>query len=102
MYALGITGTYLGDYFGILMPYRVTSFPFSITDAPMYWGSCCSFVGTALLYGRPAGFLLSALVWMCYRVALGFEDPFTANIYAKRDREIAKSGNGTNVVKKEL
>ena len=24
MYALGVTGTYLGDYFGILMDHRVT------------------------------------------------------------------------------
>ncbi|KAJ8612646.1 hypothetical protein MRB53_037382 [Persea americana] len=94
MYALGVTGTYLGDYFGILMPYRVTSFPFNVTDAPMYWGSTCSFVGTALIYQRPAGFLLSFLVWVAYSVALRFEDPFTAGIYRKRDEEVKRAGKG--------
>lgn len=87
MWALGVTGTYLGDYFGILMDHRVTGFPFNLTDAPMYWGSVCSFIGTALHYNRPAGLLLSGLVFVCYRVALTFEDPFTAGIYEKRSRE---------------
>ncbi|KAI9829837.1 MAG: Phosphatidyl-N-methylethanolamine N-methyltransferase [Phylliscum demangeonii] len=86
MYALGVTGTYLGDYFGILMPQPVTSFPFNITTAPMYHGSTMSFLGTALLYAKPAGFLLTAEVYVLYWLALRLEDPFTAEIYAKRDR----------------
>jgi len=76
MWALGFTGTYLGfspfslllsereeeeedctddrdgvgkgDYFGILMDHRVTSFPFNVTDAPMYYGSTMAFLGSAL------------------------------------------------------
>ncbi|KAK3672238.1 Phosphatidyl-N-methylethanolamine N-methyltransferase [Recurvomyces mirabilis] len=87
MWALGITGTYLGDYFGILMDEMVTGFPFNVTDAPMYWGSTLSFLGTALWYGKPAGVLLTVLVYTAYRIALTFEDPFTAEIYAKRERE---------------
>jgi len=87
MWALGITGTYLGDYFGILMDHRVTSFPFNVTDAPMYYGSTISFLGTAVLFGKPAGILLTAEVLVIYLVALRFEDPFTAEIYAKRERE---------------
>ncbi|MCJ1266153.1 Phosphatidyl-N-methylethanolamine N-methyltransferase [Lobaria immixta] len=86
-YALGITGTYLGDYFGILMDGPVTSFPFNLTGAPMYYGSAMSFLGTALLYGRPAGIVLSAEVLVLYSIALSYEDPFTSEIYAKRDRE---------------
>ena len=43
MYALGVTGTYLGDYFGILMDHRVTGFPFNINDNPMYNGSSLCF-----------------------------------------------------------
>ncbi|KAL8908983.1 MAG: hypothetical protein Q9171_005241, partial [Xanthocarpia ochracea] len=86
-WALGITGTYLGDYFGILMDEPVTSFPFNVTGAPMYYGSTMSFLGTALLYGRPAGVLLTVEVLVVYWVALGFEDPFTSEIYAKRERE---------------
>ncbi|MCJ1314192.1 Phosphatidyl-N-methylethanolamine N-methyltransferase [Agyrium rufum] len=87
MWALGVTGTYLGDYFGILMKDRVTSFPFNITDAPMYYGSTMSFLGTALLYGKPAGILLTVEVLFVYMIALRFEDPFTAKIYAKRAEE---------------
>ena len=48
MWALGVTGTYLGDYFGILMPSMVTGFPFSVVPDPMYVGSSMCFVGVAL------------------------------------------------------
>jgi phosphatidylethanolamine N-methyltransferase len=90
MWALGITGTYLGDYFGILMDDIVTGFPFNITDAPMYYGSTMSFLGTAILFGKPAGVLLTAEVLLVYLIALRFEDPFTASIYAKRARQQEK------------
>lgn len=92
MWALGITGTYLGDYFGILMDHMVTGFPFNVTGSPMYYGSFMSFLGTALWYGKPAGIALSGLVLVVYQIALGFEDPFTSEIYAKRDREQKKKG----------
>lgn len=95
MWALGFTGTYLGDYFNILMDDRVTCFPFNVTDAPMYYGSTLSFLGTALLYARPAGLLLTALVFTVYKIALSFEDPFTAGIYAKRERERQAGGKKT-------
>jgi len=88
-WALGITGTFLGDYFGILMDDIVTGFPFNITDAPMYYGSTMSFLGSALVYGKPAGILLTLEVLVVYLIALRFENPFTAGIYAKRDRERA-------------
>jgi len=87
---LGITGTFLGDYFGILMDSMVTGFPFNITNAPMYYGSTMSFLGSALLYGKPAGILLTLHVLVVYIVAIQFENPFTAGIYAKRERERAK------------
>lgn len=67
----------------------VTGFPFNVTDAPMYYGSTCSFLGSALLYGKPAGLLLTAWVFLVYQVALRYENPFTAGIYAKRERERA-------------
>jgi len=65
-WALGITGTFLGDYFGILMDHRVEGyssvfllslfaffiwiprFPFNVLRDPMYVGSTLSFVATAL------------------------------------------------------
>jgi phosphatidylethanolamine N-methyltransferase len=90
MWALGVTGTYLGDYFGILMDDIVTGFPFNITDAPMYYGSTMSFLGTAILFGKPAGILLTIEILAVYLIALRFEDPFTAGIYAKRAKEQSK------------
>ncbi|KAL2354132.1 phospholipid methyltransferase-like protein [Cryomyces antarcticus] len=92
MWALGVTGTYLGDYFGILMDHKVESFPFSVTDAPMYYGSTLSFLGYALWMGKPAGILLTLEVLLVYRIALSYEDPFTAEIYAKREREEHQAG----------
>ena len=91
---LGITGTFLGDYFGILLDEMVTGFPFNVVGAPMYWGSSMSFLGSALLFAKPAGILLTGWVVIVYLVALNFEDPFTAEIYAKRERERAASKSG--------
>lgn len=48
-YQLGICGTYLGDYFGILMDQKVTAFPFNIRSNPMYDGSTLIFLGKAIL-----------------------------------------------------
>jgi phosphatidylethanolamine N-methyltransferase len=92
MWALGITGTYLGDYFGILMEKRVNSFPFNVTNNPMYYGSFLTFLGYALWYARPAGIAISGFVLIMYLIALRFEEPFTGEIYAKRDRERQKKG----------
>ncbi|KAL2419721.1 Phosphatidyl-N-methylethanolamine N-methyltransferase [Exophiala dermatitidis] len=90
MWALGVTGTYLGDYFGILMDHKVEGFPFNVTGAPMYWGSTLSFLGTALYAGRAAGVLLTLEVFVMYWIALKFEDPFTAQIYAKKESKEQK------------
>ena len=78
------------------MDSMVTGFPFNITSAPMYYGSTMSFLGTALLYGKPAGIVLTVWVLFVYIVAIQFENPFTSGIYARRERERAKGG------KKEL
>ncbi|KAJ5995702.1 Phospholipid methyltransferase [Penicillium waksmanii] len=94
MWALGVTGTYLGDYFGILMDAPVTGFPFNVTGSPMYWGSTLNFLGVALYRGKVAGILLTAFVFVLYWFALKWEDPFTAEIYAKRERERAKKQGG--------
>ncbi|PSN73093.1 phosphatidylethanolamine N-methyltransferase [Corynespora cassiicola Philippines] len=94
MWALGVTGTYLGDYFGILMDAPVTSFPFNVTDAPMYHGSTLSFLATAIWYGKPAGIALTSIVTVMYAIARQFEDPFTTMIYQKRDEERKKGKKG--------
>lgn len=87
MYQLGVTGTYLGDYFGILMKERVTGFPFDVSNNPMYQGSTLSFLATSLYYGKPAGLVITAIVYFMYKIALRFEEPFTAMIYAKKTVE---------------
>lgn len=77
------------------MDKMVTAFPFNITAAPMYWGSTMSFLAVALWFSKPAGLLLTLEVFVAYMIALQFEDPFTAEIYRKRDekrkREVKKS-----------
>lgn len=67
------TGTYLGDYFGILLSHRITSFPFNLMTDPMYDGSTLCFLGTALWFGKAAGLVVSGVVWVVYRIALRFE-----------------------------
>ena len=49
-WALGVTGTFLGDYFGILMDHRVEGFPFNVLRDPMYVGSTMCFAAGALWY----------------------------------------------------
>lgn len=104
IYALGLTGTYLGDYFGILMSHRVTSFPFNVLRDPMYVGSTMCFLGMALVRGKPSGVGLSAIVWVVYMVALAFEGPFTDKIYSsaaankKRDGSAATSTSTGNKI----
>jgi phosphatidylethanolamine N-methyltransferase len=46
-----VTGTFLGDYFGILMSARVEGFPFNVLRDPMYVGSTLCFAATALWCG---------------------------------------------------
>lgn len=82
---LGITGTFLGDYFGILMDHRVEGFPFNVLRDPMYVGSVMSFIGGSLWYESPAGLLISLYVYIAYVIALRFEGPFTDMIYSKRE-----------------
>ncbi|KAI1290460.1 Phosphatidyl-N-methylethanolamine N-methyltransferase [Mortierella claussenii] len=96
MWVLGVTGTYLGDYFGILMEERVTSFPFNVNENPMYNGTVMIFLGTALWSQSPAGIYLSCIVHFVYRIALKFEGPFTTQIYSKRDQDRAANKASMN------
>ncbi|RSH89224.1 Phosphatidyl-N-methylethanolamine N-methyltransferase [Saitozyma podzolica] len=95
IYALGITGTYLGDYFGILMSSRVTGFPFNVLSDPMYVGSTLAFLGSAIQYESPVGLGISALVWVVYAVALRFEGPFTDKIYSSAASKKSDSAPST-------
>ncbi|XP_061611635.1 phosphatidylethanolamine N-methyltransferase isoform X1 [Phyllopteryx taeniolatus] len=85
--ALGFTGTFLGDYFGILMDEKVTGFPFSLTENPMYWGSTANCLGLALIGASPIGLVLTAILALVYKIAIRFEGPFTEQIYQQRTRK---------------
>jgi len=86
MCRLGITGTYLGDYFGMYKTERVSAFPYSFCDNPMYVGSTIAFLGLATRMLSPTGFLLTGYIWIVYYIALHFEEPFTTMIYKTKDQ----------------
>jgi phosphatidylethanolamine/phosphatidyl-N-methylethanolamine N-methyltransferase len=65
MWALGITGTFLGDYFGILMDHRVEGFPFNVLRDPMYVGSTMCFAGGALWWVLLVFFKSPVVYWVC-------------------------------------
>ena len=87
---LGITGTFLGDYFGILMDHRVEGFPFNVLRDPMYVGSTMSFIGASLWCESPAGLLISLYVYVAYVIALRFEGcvSFPPGVASWFDRKI--------------
>jgi len=85
-YQLGITGTYLGDYFGILMKEKVTSFPFNVISNPMYTGSTMIFLAHSIWAKSAAGLSLTVILFITYRIAILFEEPFTCYIYDEHNK----------------
>ncbi|XP_022103357.1 phosphatidylethanolamine N-methyltransferase-like [Acanthaster planci] len=86
-FTLGFYGTFLGDYFGIVMEHRVTGFPFNLMENPMYWGTTMEYLGYALWYGpSPAGLLLTVLLAICYKIAIVIEGPHTDEVYPEHDK----------------
>ena len=86
-YQLGFFCSFMGDYFGILLDERVTGFPFNVFDNPMYVGSVLVYLGFSFQHASMVGFLLTGLIGLSYAVALQFEQPFTARIYASRNNK---------------
>lgn len=86
MWKLGITGTYLGDHFGILLSKRITSFPFNVCEHPMYEGATMVFLGYALWQSSIAGLALGMTAGIVYTVAGYFEGHFTSMIYSSKQR----------------
>lgn len=97
-WALGITGTFLGDYFGILMDHRVEGyvfpsslgarnteimprFPFNVLRDPMYVGSTMCFAATALWYASdtcfPSTMTLTRRVGLNAQLASSSRSTFT-------------------------
>ena len=82
-YRLGISGTYYGDHFGILMENRVVDFPFNVTDHPMYNGALTIFLGGIIYFTSVLGLVLLALMFTMYRVIEWIELPMTEELYSK-------------------
>lgn len=83
---LGFFGTFLGDYFGILMDEKVTGFPFNIVDHPMYWGTFILYTGGALHQASVIGLLMALFLGLSLIIAVRYEGPFTTMIYAKKEQ----------------
>ena len=110
MWSLGVTGTFLGDYFGILMDVRGLDrgapertgpgheLSLQRVRAPDVRRQLAQFPRDRFVvrclpsaashrrrYGTPAGIALSAVVFVVYRIAASrFEGPFTQTICASR------------------
>ena len=71
---LGIIGTYNGDAYGYLMSGLITSFPYNLLNAPMYFGSTLNFLYCAVLNRSIAGVVLSAIAGIVYYIGTIFEE----------------------------
>lgn len=86
-YRLGFFCSFMGDYFGILLEEKVTNFPFNVVDDPMYVGSGLVYLGFAFQHASVVGMILTGCIAFSYAIALLFEQPFTAQIYANRNNK---------------
>ena len=68
-YHLGIKYTYMGEYFGFMMPKLITSFPFSVFPDPMYNGSVLMHFGYAFHALSPTGLYLACVTGLSYWTA---------------------------------
>lgn len=83
-YQLGFFCSFMGDYFGILLKEKVTSFPFNVVSDPMYVGSALVYLGVSFLHASVVGIILTGCIAFSYAIALFFEQPFTSQIYANK------------------
>ena len=83
---LGFFAVFMGDYFGILLDKRVTSFPFNVLDDPMYVGSVLTYLGFSFIQASVIGFILCGCIGLSYGISACFERPFTTKIYSNRKK----------------
>ena len=86
-YQLGFFCSFMGDYFGILLKEKVTSFPFNVVSDPMYVGSALVYLGMSFLHASVVGIILTGCIAFSYAIALFFEGPFTSQIYANVNKK---------------
>lgn len=84
-YQLGFFGSFMGDYFGLLLEEKVTNFPFSVVDDPMYVGSGLVYLGFSFQNASVVGLVLTGFIALSYVVAILIEKPFTVQIYANKE-----------------
>lgn len=64
-----------GDYFGFLLPSKVTSFPFNVCNHPMFLGSSLLYLSKAMFFFQsPVGILLAIFSYIVYIGAAYFEE----------------------------
>eukprot|EP00045_Choanoeca_perplexa_P023000 m.11593 g.11593 ORF g.11593 m.11593 type:complete len:250 (-) comp9851_c0_seq1:100-849(-) len=97
MYRLGIFGTYMGEFFGVMLKEKITSFPFSHFNNPMYLGSSLFHVGLALQAQSPVGAALALWVFYTYYLAGAYEGPLMQTMYASPQHRI-KVENGWDIM----
>eukprot|EP00730_Choanoeca_flexa_P012861 TRINITY_DN4692_c0_g1_i1.p1 TRINITY_DN4692_c0_g1~~TRINITY_DN4692_c0_g1_i1.p1 ORF type:complete len:248 (+),score=55.41 TRINITY_DN4692_c0_g1_i1:148-891(+) len=97
MYRLGIFGTYMGEFFGVMLSEKITTFPFSFVDNPMYIGSSLFHVGLAIQAQSPVGAVLALWVYYTYYMAGAYEEPLMRTMYASPDHRV-KVNNGWNIL----
>ncbi|GCB71939.1 hypothetical protein scyTo_0001758 [Scyliorhinus torazame] len=90
-FALGFTGTFLGDYFGVLMEAKILTFPFNVMDNPMYWGSTLVYLGWAVMNASPTGLVLTVWVAAVYKIAILIESPFTDEVYRQKEKAMKEN-----------
>lgn len=83
-YRLGFFCSFMGDYFGILLEEKITNFPFNVVADPMYVGSALVYLGFSFQHASVIGIILTGCIALSYAIALTFEQPFTAKIYANK------------------
>ncbi|EDQ88041.1 uncharacterized protein MONBRDRAFT_33076 [Monosiga brevicollis MX1] len=80
---LGIFGTYMGEFFGVMLSEKITTFPFDVVDNPMYFGSSLMHIGLAIMEQSPVGVVLGAVVFWWYYMAALYEEPLMVEMYKK-------------------
>lgn len=90
-YKLGILGTHMGDHFGLYLDAKLTCFPFSVLENPMYTGSATAMLGFAVMFNSAIGVALALFAFVVYNAySKLYEERFTSYIYEQKAKNELK------------